>query len=73
MSDDITVNPQAWPVCSECNTAYVLRRAILFTTGTKGKKSEINEGWAWQRDCKHKKAEAVLQRAHVAKPRKKKR
>lgn len=65
MSDDITVNPPAWPACSECNTAYVLRRAILFTSGTKGKGAEINEGWVWQRDCKHKKAKAVLQRARV--------
>lgn len=44
-------SPAVWPACSECDVAYVLRRMM-----------SIREGWLWlwQRDCKHKNAEAVV-------------
>lgn len=57
-----TVKIKAYPKCSECDTAYVLRKAFVFhTTSGKGtKKATLNEEWVWQRDCKHKKATPKL-------------
>lgn len=54
--DDIMPDPQVFPVCSQegCGSAWVLRRGHIFD----GKKWV--EGWAWMRDCKHKKAEAKM-------------
>lgn len=46
-----------YPKCSECGTAFVLRRCFQFVDndfGTAGWK------WLWMRDCKHKKAEAEV-------------
>lgn len=43
---------QAYPMCSECQTPYVLR--LTFVIAPKPR-----ERWLWQRDCKHKKADAV--------------
>lgn len=39
------LNPQtkAWPQCSECKTAYVLRRATLFKTS--GQTMEVGDQW----------------------------
>lgn len=50
--------PKAWPACPTCDTAYVLRRAIVMRT--EGKRATMGEEWVWQRDCKHKKAEPVV-------------
>ena len=36
--------PEVWAQCSECGTAYVLRRMLSFTEGWV---------WLWQQDCKH--------------------
>jgi hypothetical protein len=55
VSDEINPNPRAWPVCSHCEVAFVLRRLLSFSSG-----SFI---WAWQRDCKHKNAEAKIGKA----------
>lgn len=51
---DVMPSPQTWPVCSECDTDYVLRRCFVFRDGG------IVSEWLWQRDCKHKKAEAKI-------------
>lgn len=37
-------DPQVWPECSECHTAYVMRRGLSFSKGWM---------WVWQQDCKH--------------------
>lgn len=56
MTDDqVQPDPAVWPECSECGAAYVLRRCIVFS-GDPGYR------WFWQRDCKHKKAEARIAR-----------
>lgn len=60
----VSVNP--YPKCSTCSVAYVLRHGLLFD----GKRWE--DGWAWQRDCKHKTAEAVMVTAKRARSRKEK-
>ena len=52
--DQLNPNPLVYPVCGECETAYVLRRAYLFGA------RQVTEEWIWQRDCKHKKAEPTL-------------
>lgn len=38
-------DPEAWPECRTCGTAWVLRR--YFDLAGKW-------AWIWQRDCKHK-------------------
>lgn len=48
--------PKAWPQCSECKTAYVLRRAIVFSGRNGSRRMHISTEWVWQRDCKHRKA-----------------
>lgn len=50
---DLNPQPRAWPRCSECKTAYVLRLALMFDSHIKTMSNE----WMWQRDCKHRKAE----------------
>ena len=50
---NLNPQPRAWPRCSECKTAYVLRLALMFDSRTRTMSSE----WMWQRDCKHRKAE----------------
>lgn len=53
--------PQVFPICSACDTAYVLRRAICLSTGdTNPLSHRIGEQWVWQRDCKHKTTEARI-------------
>lgn len=52
--------PKAWPQCAECKAPYVLRRAFIFTTKRNSRSMSINERWAWQRDCKHRKAAVVV-------------
>lgn len=47
-------DPQAWVECSECGTAWVLRRALTWSAGAP------EWTWIWQRDCKHKKADPRL-------------
>jgi hypothetical protein len=65
--NDFNPQPKTWPACSDCMAPYVLRRAISFqppvrgTKQKKAKKGEIDFQWIWQRDCKHKNAEAVAQ------------
>jgi hypothetical protein len=51
----VTAMPKvkAYPLCSECNTPYVLRMTFVLGLAS-GQKSE--DRWLWQRDCKHKKA-----------------
>ncbi len=44
-------NPQAWVECSECSTAWVLRRGMSLSQGWI---------WIWQSDCKHRKADPRL-------------
>ena len=41
--EQIKPNPMIWPTCDKCDTAYILRRCLSFTTG--------GYVWAWQRDC----------------------
>jgi hypothetical protein len=55
VSDEVNPNPTAWPACSQCNAAYVLRRCLRFGTG--------GFEWLWQRDCKHKYAEPKIAKA----------
>ena len=50
---EIMPDPQVWPKCSTCDVAWVLRRALSITKGWI---------WVWQRDCKHKQAEPVIER-----------
>jgi len=38
---------EAWPECSGCGTAYVLRWSFRFT-------GDMEWEWLWQRDCKHR-------------------
>jgi hypothetical protein len=45
-------NPVAWPKCSQCDVAFVLRRMLSLSQGWL---------WLWQRDCKHKSAETVIE------------
>ena len=45
---------RAYPKCSECGTPFVLRMCFHFGAGG------IAHSWLWQRDCKHKKAEAEI-------------
>lgn len=49
--DDGMPEVKAYPKCSECGTAFVLRLCFHFGAG------DLGHGWLWQRDCKHKKAE----------------
>jgi hypothetical protein len=44
LSDSLMPDPEVWPECSDCHTAYVMRRALSFTKG---------RVWVWQQDCKH--------------------
>lgn len=48
--------PKAWPQCSDCKAAYVLRRAIVFASKPGSRKATIRPEWVWQRDCKHRRA-----------------
>lgn len=48
---EVQPNPSTWPECSECGTAWVLRRALSMSKGWM---------WVWQRDCRHKRAEPVI-------------
>lgn len=59
MSDDLQPDPTAWPECAECGVTYVLRRCIVFG-------DETGYRWLWQRDCKHKKADAVIARKEAS-------
>ncbi len=47
---------KVWPVCDapDCETPYILRRCMTFTA------TDLNYEWLWQRDCKHKKASAIV-------------
>lgn len=45
------VKVTAYPVCETCHEAWVLRLAMRLD-GT--------EEWIWQRDCKHKRAGALV-------------
>lgn len=42
---DGEAQPNAWPACSTCGTAYVRRLGISLSNGLM---------WAWFRDCKHR-------------------
>lgn len=55
---DLNPQPSAWPQCSECKTAYVLRRALTFSAS--GRRMSLASEWTWQRDCKHRKAAAEV-------------
>lgn len=59
---DLNPQPRAWPCCSTCNTAYVLRRALVFAVA-KSKRSTLASEWIWQRDCKHRTSAAKVARA----------
>lgn len=48
--------PKAWPQCSDCKAAYVLRRAIVFASKPGPRKATMRHEWVWQRDCKHRRA-----------------
>ncbi len=48
---DLKTDPQAWVECSECETAWVLRRCMSLSQGWI---------WVWQPDCKCKKADPRL-------------
>lgn len=39
-------SPEVWPECSDCHTAYVLRRAWSFGAA-------VSHRWVWMQDCKH--------------------
>ena len=71
-SIDLNPQPRVWPACAECLEPFVLRRAIVFkqarTRHTGHTASTIDFEWCWQRDCKHRKAEAITQ---ISKPTKK--
>ena len=43
-------NPLVYPICTECQAPYILRRSIALD------RSRWIEAWLWFRDCKHKKA-----------------
>lgn len=53
---DVRPDPKVWPECTapDCGVAYILRHGWQFQGG------QLNEGWFWQRDCKHKKAPAKM-------------
>lgn len=51
---DPNPNPLIWPKCSNCGVAFVLRRVMRIAFG--------DWVWLWQRDCKHKTAEAVIEK-----------
>lgn len=53
MSGPYQPTPTVWPRCSECDVDYVLRRCFVFNGRT-------GYDWLWQRDCKHKKADAAI-------------
>lgn len=53
-SKPVNPTPTVWPKCSQCDVACVLRRMLSFTEGWI---------WVWQRDCKHKTAELVIETA----------
>jgi hypothetical protein len=55
---DLNPQPKSWPECSDCRTAYVLRRVLVFHRD--GRKFAIDSSWVWQYDCKHRKAPAVV-------------
>lgn len=48
--------PKVFPQCSECKTAFVLRRAIVFSGRNSSRPIRLTNEWVWQRDCKHRKA-----------------
>lgn len=64
---DLNPQPQVWPACAECKEPFVLRRVLVLREPTPDNLRALKFEWAWQRDCKHKKAEAITQ---VAKPEK---
>ena len=64
MDEDLNPQPRAWPACSECGVAFVLRRAVTFKTLPKS--LIVAEEWVWQRDCKHKKAKPITQEPNGA-------
>lgn len=47
---------KAYPYCSSCGRAYVLRLSLAFLPQAR----KWLEEWLWVRDCKHKKAEPLL-------------
>lgn len=63
-SADPNPQPTAWPRCSLCKAAFVLRRAIVFST----KRCAWVSEWAWWRDCKHRRSDAEIERAVVQRP-----
>lgn len=44
-----------FPRCPECNLAFILRRCYSLSGG---------KVWLWQRDCKHRKVEPVIEAEH---------
>lgn len=43
---------KAYPLCSECQVPWVLRRCYSIRSG--------KSMWLWQRDCKHRSALAAV-------------
>ena len=39
---DLNPDPDVWPACEHCGTAYVLRRTMSLSKGWT---------WVWQQDC----------------------
>jgi len=56
MNRDLNPQPRVWPQCPLCKTAYVLRRALVFSAKLGSKKAKLAGEWLWQRDCKHRNA-----------------
>lgn len=50
---DATPDPEAWPACSVCATAYTLIRALPASGGWR---------WVWVRDCKCRASRPMLVR-----------
>ncbi len=59
MKDSVDIKVEAYPKCSVCDAAYVLRRFNNLTRGC--------GEWAWQRDCKCRRGEPVACREERAK------
>jgi hypothetical protein len=55
--------PTIWPVCPECGVAFVLRRAMTFSTAPSRRRTTLRYEWLWSRDCKHKKVTPVAHNA----------